>query len=128
MICIIGCFAFIASCAGSGGGTTLDAPNAVRCGEPIIITLNASSWGGPVRKRYSDVVLQYKLNEGSDFSRVEARLVSVNHPRPTEPKYEVGNFVFTLPPQQVAGTLTYHITLKFDGILNRRPERLIVIQ
>jgi hypothetical protein len=121
-------FAFLLSCAGSGGGSTEDAPNAVRSGEPITITLNATSWGGPVRKRYSDVVLEYKLNERSELKRVEATLVSVTRPRPTEPKYEVGKYVFTIPPQPVTGQLMYHITLKFDGILNRRPDRSIVIQ
>lgn len=103
------------SCGPSGGGTVHSVPEGV-VGEPTVLELRVSVWGGSrdARGRFTQVLCHYRLAGTTDFAATELKFAR------QEPEGAV-ILVCDLPALDSPGAWEYYLSYSFDGYPNRRP-------
>jgi len=113
----------IMGCAG-GGGSTQNAPDSVKPGEPALVKLDLSVWGsgGLIKDRYTDVAFYYRLVGEPNYKILKSNPIPVIFTGDQEKfngMYE--SYTFTIPPYSkgTTGDIEYYFEMKLDGHLNR---------
>ena len=107
----------ISSCTmgAGGGGSTQIAPDSVKAGEAVVIRLQLSVWGagGPIKGRYTDIQLSYRLVGENGYTTVLPKPVSADQ------RHEIYEFMIPPYPQGTRGEIEFHFELKLDGQTSR---------
>jgi hypothetical protein len=111
-LCLLG--ALLAFTPG-GGGSTQVAPDAIKVETPATIQLELSVWGkgGPIKGRYTEISLHYRLVGENTYTTVKPKLVFQGRER------EIYEFTIPPYPRGASGEIEYYFDLKLDGHYSR---------
>lgn len=106
-----------------GGGSDQTAPDSIKTGEPAPVKINFSVWGsgGPIKGRYTEVILYYRLVGEATYKALRSDPVPViftGDQQKFDGKYE--SYIFTIPPypKGTNGEIEFYYEMKLDGYFN----------
>ena len=121
---LVGAFYYFGRDFAGGGGSSQTIPNSVAAGQPAVVDLelSVSGGGGPVKGRYSDVVLNYRLAGETDYKSLTTNPIPIvfSGEQPTfNNKYEA--YTFIIPPyaKGTDGEIELNFEFKLDGHFSR---------
>ena len=108
-----------------GGGSEQYAPDVIETGKSAVVKLYVSVWGGggPIKDRYTDISLHYKLIGENVYKAVrsQAAVLPDNYRKVASKTNQWEAYEFSIPPypNDVTGEIEYYIDLTFDGYSSR---------
>lgn len=121
---LVGAFYYFGRNIAGGGGSTQTAPDSVLAGQPALIDLelSVSGDGGPIKGRYSGVVLNYRLAGETDYKRLTADPIPIifsGEQASFNNKYEAYTFNVPPYPKGTSGEIEFNFEFKLDGHFSR---------
>lgn len=95
-----------------GGGITQIVPDTVKSGDPAVVDLKLTVWGGggPIKGRYTDIFLNYQITGQDVLGQLKPKLISQDE------KSETYEFIIPgFPKGTKGGEIQYSIEAKLDG-------------
>lgn len=103
-----------------GGGSDQIVPDSVKAGEPAAIVLVLSVWGsgGPIKGRYKDLLMNYRLTGEEHYKSVQPEPAAVPYKEFDKDKFEAYRFTIPAYPAGTKGEIEFNFDVKFDGHKN----------
>lgn len=126
LILSFGVYIFLGKNLAGGGGSEQYAPDTIKTGKVAVIKLYVSAWGGggPIKGRYTNLSLHYKLVGENIYNNVQPQSVALpdNYQKVVSKTNQWEAYEFSIPPYPngTAGEIEYYIDLTFDGYPSRQ--------
>ncbi|MEK6983266.1 MAG: hypothetical protein AABX33_01735 [Nanoarchaeota archaeon] len=122
LVCLL-----ITSCSFTPGGGASEqyAPDTTKTDEPTLIKLIVSAWGagGPIKGRYTNISLHYRLTSGDIYKSVQPKVADLpdNYKKVASKtnQFEAYEFTILAYPEGTTGEIEYYFEMKFDRHQNR---------
>jgi len=120
-----GGFYWLGANAIGGGGSDQYPPETVKAGEPAVIKLVLSVWGGggAIQGRFTDISLHYRLVGESDYKIISPEQIALpdNYKDVVSKNNQWIGYEFTIPPYSkgTTGQIEYYIDMTLDGYQSR---------
>ena len=108
-----------------GGGSEQITPDTTKSGQSNIIKFIVNAWGGggPIKGRFTDIALHYRLVGQTNYEIIQPKLIALpeNFQKAVTKtlQYEAYEFIIPPYPQGTTGSIEYYIELKFDGYFSK---------